>query len=481
MKIEVAGAGAGKTFSMASRILADVVPDGKVVFCVSFTNAAARNITSRLIEQNAFIPNNIKVSTIHSFLHAEIVQPYYHLLFGKRFSAISTINLPNNQRFKNAMLRELEGDGLLHQTSIPQKARWVVDKKSNEKALTRKRRLKVLKSFASYCHKIIVDEAQDIDKDMKGVLLALDRAGISIELFGDPKQDVRGYGCFQELILSFPDDVTYKHECHRCPEKHLVLSNRLANEYEQQLADEDACEGSIDVCFESDLDQDVAGFLSAGNFGLSFISRRTARFDTHEDAADFGYLANLQRELKPYIVSHGGELSELGVKRLTYLEASNMLSLADKGITPDHIIGRFRSRYGTSFSIKSYARVYDALSASMKKERGGIAVKSIEAIKGLEAGRCLFILTTDLAPHLFGEKSTDNKTRHLLYVALTRSRNNLTILVTKEVEEKYSRKQIKRLIGAAEQSSLRRCRARRTVRASRAVGACSWARVCRSR
>ena len=66
-------------------------------------------------------------------------------------------------------------------------------------------------------------------------------------------------------------------------------------------------------------------------------------------------------------------------------------------------------------------------------------VQSIEKIKGLEAHRCLFILTSDLAAHLFQRKTDDNKTHHLLYVALTRSMEHLTILVTNEVEEAYTR------------------------------------------
>lgn len=69
-------------------------------------------------------------------------------------------------------------------------------------------------------------------------------------------------------------------------------------------------------------------------------------------------------------------------------------------------------------------------------------VSSIEIIKGREAERCLFILSTDLAPYLFREKTEDNKTSHLLYVALTRSLDHLTILVMKEVEEKYTREKI---------------------------------------
>lgn len=60
-------------------------------------------------------------------------------------------------------------------------------------------------------------------------------------------------------------------------------------------------------------------------------------------------------------------------------------------------------------------------------------------IKGLEDEKCLFILTKDLAPYLFEKKTTDNKTKHLLYVALTRSKDELAILVTREVEIDYSK------------------------------------------
>ena len=45
------------------------------------------------------------------------------------------------------------------------------------------------------------------------------------------------------------------------------------------------------------------------------------------------------------------------------------------------------------------------------------------------------------------EKTEDNGTKHLLYVALTRSRDDLSILVTREVEERYSRDQLRDAVG----------------------------------
>lgn len=66
-----------------------------------------------------------------------------------------------------------------------------------------------------------------------------------------------------------------------------------------------------------------------------------------------------------------------------------------------------------------------------------INVQSIEAVKGSEGANCLFILSTDLFPYFIEEKKDHNSMLCLLYVALTRSTDRLTIMITKELEEAY--------------------------------------------
>jgi ATP-dependent exoDNAse (exonuclease V) beta subunit len=88
---------------------------------------------------------------------------------------------------------------------------------------------------------------------------------------------------------------------------------------------------------------------------------------------------------------------------------------------------------------KDYARIIQIVQHS-EIEKKGIYVNSIESIKGREGCNCLFILTADLAEYLLGKKKANNKTKNKLYVALTRSSEKLTILITREVEEKYGRK-----------------------------------------
>lgn len=76
------------------------------------------------------------------------------------------------------------------------------------------------------------------------------------------------------------------------------------------------------------------------------------------------------------------------------------------------------------------------------KQEDKIFVKSIDYIKGMEGEKCLFILTNDLAAHLFNNNTETNKTKNKLYVALTRSLNELSIYILKEVEDKYTKKRI---------------------------------------
>lgn len=51
----------------------------------------------------------------------------------------------------------------------------------------------------------------------------------------------------------------------------------------------------------------------------------------------------------------------------------------------------------------------------------------------------MFILTKDLYPYFSKEKTDENKMKNYLYVGLTRSKEKLTILITKEIENKFKK------------------------------------------
>ena len=442
MIVNVAGAGAGKTSMMADLITDFCIPEGKVLFCIAFTNAAAENIENKVVKKLGAVPSNIRISTIHSFLYQELIDPFYYFLYGKQFERLSVINLSKDQRYKNAKLSELENGNILHYTKIPEKAKWVAYQKSGDKREVKAVRSKLLGHFARYCAAIFVDEAQDISEDIKLSLEGLEKAGVNIYLYGDPKQDIKGFGCFKEIIEN-TSSVQYIPHCYRCPQIHLNLSNMLASEAQQQLADIHNADGSIVVVFESET-KDIKQFINDGEYGLKYISMKRPRFETHELQREDKRFETLNHEVYRAMTDKWyGIKSEKELLRAAFYITEQMIEAYDKESDVSRIISKWlKANAYDQLSRQRYAQMASAFPKDNSAENDTLVIPSIESIKGMEAERCLFVLTSDLAPYLFGEKKEDNKTSHLLYVALTRSLDHLTIFVTTEVEKKYSKSHI---------------------------------------
>lgn len=442
MKVNVAGAGAGKTTKMADIITNYVIPDGKNIFCIAFTNAAVNNIKTKVTKEKGEIPQKIKISTIHSFLYQELIRPFYHFLYGNHFTRLSAINLPNDPKYRASKLSELEKKHILHFTKIPEKAKWIVMQKSGDRKKVKEVRRNVMEWFCSYCVAIFVDEAQDIDEDINAILNVLDAIGIEIILYGDPKQDVKGFGCFRQIIEN-AKEISYISNCYRCPQKHLDLSNLLASKLEKQVADKENATGNIRIMFESDI-KDVGRYLNVGEYGLCYISRKNDRFATHYQQQRTNRFETLFHEVLQAIDRKwNGKKTDIEIRRKAYYVTETMI---DDYVTlkkPNPLIAKWvTARVFDQLDKKQYAKMCAAIGEGNNQTFTTVFVQSIEIIKGLEASRCLFILTTDLAPYLFGKNTEENKIRHLLYVALTRSLDYLEFLVSQEVEEKYTRKYI---------------------------------------
>lgn len=442
MIVNVAGAGAGKTTSMADILLAHDIPDGKVIFCIAFTNAAADNIRDKVSLKTGNVPEKIKISTIHSFLYQELIKPYYYFLYGKHFKQLSTISLPSNSRYKATKLSELENADILHITKIPEKAKWVAFKKSGDNKKIKDVRQRILSNFTDYCAAIYVDEAQDISEDISIVLHSLESAGIEINLYGDPKQDVKGFGCFRDIIDN-TENVHYITECYRCPQIHLNLSNTLATGNEKQVADSKNANGSLDIVFESSID-DIKKFVASRDYELCYISKKQKSFNTHNSKYNDTRFALLHYEVSQAIKDKwSGLKTDIEIERVSFYFTEKLLEKFEQSEEPKDLISKcVNSGLFVELSKKRYAQMISAFAVNDAEIRDEIVISSIEIVKGLEADKCLFILTPDLAPYLFGTKNDDNKMSHLLYVALTRSKDLLTILITKEVENSFSRETI---------------------------------------
>lgn len=441
MKIGIAGAGAGKTTAMADTIIQfrSEIDDHKKIFCITFTNNAVKCISTKLQEHYGCIPDNIVVSTIHSFLYQEFVRPYYYLLFGKQYKRISGAELPGKAAYRNAAIVRLENKNVLHQTVIPERAKWVVVKKSKDTKEIKEKRNNVKSNFKSYCGAICIDEAQDIDGDMLAIIESLHKLGIKILLMGDPKQDLKGHKCLRKLTTTYPDAVEYFTLCHRCPQNHLALSNLIVADAEKQHSEKE--DGSVVICFASD--KSIAELLLEKKFDLKFVSQRQSIYETHTREKSKDIREALCEEISIVMQNNHPNITELACMRESYYLGEKLLNnyicCKDKQEAMNQTFNKELLK-----DKRAYGRIINLIPDERNENKNEVIYfHSIDSIKGQEANNCLLILTTDLAAYLLGTKTEETIFKNRLYVGLTRSLEKLTIYITPEVEKKYGKENIK--------------------------------------
>jgi len=103
IEIQIAGAGAGKTYGLAKALIDHVKTstNHKKTFALTYTNSATTKIQQEIIKQCGFIPTNIYIQTVHSFLLNEIVYPFSSFIIGDVYNHASIITLPDNINLKN--------------------------------------------------------------------------------------------------------------------------------------------------------------------------------------------------------------------------------------------------------------------------------------------------------------------------------------------------------------------------------------------
>lgn len=434
MNIIVAGAGAGKTSSMAQLVLDRYnETESKIIYVITYTNAAKNHIKNKINELYGIVPKRILVETIHSFLLREFIFPYHHLLYEQQYTRASQIKLPDDFRYKAAKLKELGTNKYVHVEKVTEIAKWIIFGKTSDKKAIKEKREKILSIVSRYLDSVFVDEAQDMDNHFLKIIEVLEEQGINLCIVGDPKQDLRGRYSFNELIDKFGDQVTYKPENHRCPVSHVLFANTYISEEEKQVPMTETL-GLLNFSYESQLN--VEELLGSEKWEYAYILKKNERFFTHETDKNIAE-KNLEYELKLLVVKSGVNESEIDkiIFVLKRFILNNLLKLN---------YYRIFTLLERNLSIKLTRQDKGKLSSALKlnnevSSRKGLVVNSIDSIKGLEADNCVFLLTTELAPYLFKEKTERNKMLNYLYVAITRSKKDLLILVTREVEEKLGR------------------------------------------
>lgn len=435
MNITVAGAGAGKTTNMASKVLErnNSIKDNKIIYVITYTNSAKNQIKNKIIELNGILPKNIMIETIHSFLIREVIFPFNHLLFDNKFTRVSEIKLSDNPTFKAIKIKELENKNIIHVEKETEVAKWILYKKTGDKKIHKEKRKKIISIMERYIDSIFIDEAQDIDKDLVEVIKVLDSSNININLIGDPKQDLRGRNVFRELINDTNNlDIIYKKENYRCPSTHIELSNKYVEENQKQIPCEDSKVGEINYIFESEIN--IIEFLKENQFDLVYINKKNDRFITN-------YNKNLGKEKLFYeIKSILERLEYISDKDLKSYETQKYIINNKLDLNESKIIKYIENEFNCKLTNQEKGKLCEAIKENkIENNEEGVKVDSIDKVKGLEGENCMFILTKDLYPYFSKEKTDENKMKNYLYVGLTRSKEKLTILITKEIENKFKK------------------------------------------
>lgn len=433
MKIVVAGAGAGKTTSMAQIVLERLkeVTDQKIIYVVTYTNAARDRIREKIVELNGTIPKQLFIETLHAFLLREFIFPFHHLIFEQQYTKVAHIKLSDNAGFKASKIKELATNKFVHVEKVTETAKWIISKKSDDRKINKEKREKVLSIVTRYLDSVFIDEAQDMDKHLVEIMRVLNERGINIQLVGDPKQDLRGRNAFKELITRHKEHVTYKPDNHRCPISHVLLANHFVTFEEKQIP-QSADFGKLTYAFESSLE--ISGFITSADWDYVFIYNKNEKFMTHVNDTNLAD-QSLTYELSSLVKKSNVKESE--IDKFVYIIKKAIMKNLDE-IGNFVIFNKLESYLAVSLTRQDKGKLGAALNLNREvPKEEGLLVNSIDSVKGLEGNKCLFLLTTELAPYFFGENKEQNKMLNYLYVALTRSKKELMVMVTKEVEDKY--------------------------------------------
>ena len=438
-QIQIAGAGAGKTYTLTEKILVrhHKKDNDKIIYAISFTNYAKRNIEQRVAElNNGLMPSDICIETVHSFLLNEIIYPFSQYYFGKAFSKATSMKLPIEIKLQKYQLKRVNERGIIHNSQVFNKAKqMIVDGKGETKAKHRKKEL-IIEYLQASVDALFIDEAQDLDADALTLFGKLSES-IYAYIVGDPKQSIKYPKDFREFTERIRENNSVFHMLspntitRRMPECHLRISNLFCPADERQTTISDV-KGEIYYLYSTD--EKFSKLYESFDFlkALIYIRQETDAFTTQDSKSVFSLEESVREKLLEKINSDYD--SDAFVKSIEKYFINLTLKKGE--------IQSFTKHFGITLENNEYAKLINDLKIENKEKK--LKVKSIDKIKGLENELCMFIMDNTMLEYLFGKKQETNKEMMRLYVALTRSKSDLILVIDKPSIKKFTDKQIEK-------------------------------------
>ena len=368
-QIQIAGAGAGKTYTLAEKILVrhHKKDNDKIIYAISFTNYAKRNIEQRVAElNNGLIPSDICIETVHSFLLNEIIYPFSQYYFGKAFSKATSMKLPIEIKLQKYQLKRVNERGIIHNSQVFNKAKqMIVDGKGETKAKHRKKEL-IIEYLQASVDALFIDEAQDLDADALTLFGKLSES-IYAYIVGDPKQSIKYPKDFREFTERIRENDSVFHMLppntitRRIPECHLKISNLFCPADEQQTTISDV-KGEIYYLYSTDEKftklYELFDFLKA----LIYIRQETDTFTTQDSKSVFSLEESVREKLLEKINSDYD--SDAFVKSIEKYFINLTLKKGEKGA-----IQSFTKHFSITLENNEYAKLINDLKVENKEKK----------------------------------------------------------------------------------------------------------------
>lgn len=441
IEVQIAGAGAGKTHGLAQRIISHYDPTlyGKI-FAITYTNNAAKNISEAIIKQLGYLPENIVICTVHTFLLNEIIYPYSPFVLNEVYTTSSRCKTFSNyppgktdeqkKKEKASTISRLKKSGIIHVDETYSAAWRVVDenysKHSSQKKKSKVR--KVHKLLSSTINKIFLDEVQDLDEIALKAFQQIGENSVDIYMVGDPKQAIDYPKSFKdwlaankanEKIKVLPNITTSR----RVPQRILDLSNIFCPKGQEQTSLSDV-EGRLTYITSKDDYYDEVLCHHIENGSLVSILRKEGNYSTKQSGSLPEFDPEIEKILTKKFSEYEGGVVIYSLQRFF----ASLLSANDN----NRSIRKFLTELEISYEkelFKKLCRSAEQYSTS-KDNSAKYAISSIQRTKGLESKVCVLVLTPAIFKCLIQDGVTKyNKTWNMVYVALTRAESELVVAV----------------------------------------------------
>ncbi|EOV8627165.1 UvrD-helicase domain-containing protein [Proteus mirabilis] len=442
INIEIAGAGAGKTYGLARRIINSYnTNSSKTIYALTYTNAAKENISKEIIKQYKNIPDKIKVVTIHDFLINQIIIPYAHLVTEYHINSSSTQKLSDKIPYKQKTLKYLKGQNVIHIDEVYSFSRAIINPKGKNKKI--KKHIEIIyQLLESHISHIFIDECQDLDSNCLDFFYLLSGAKLEIYMIGDPKQSIKYPSDFNDFLsehylnkLRNNEKILINNISRRIPNKILKISNYFCPEGQEQSSIDDRL-GIINL-----LKIDHSTWINDLDENDMIILDRSNEFYSTSKGNDE---ISLPFELKE-IIPLSSIRKNRDIKTFTYSFVEDILSMIselnenDKVVIARKLIAKYMINkfiFCQENKNKNYAILLDFIESLINNKEKTSKVLSIDKSKGLESDNVYFILSNstlnyikDAISNKTPKNKKHNKEWNKVYVALTRTKNKLTFVL----------------------------------------------------